>query len=136
MKKLFKVLIFTIFFALFSYFLYILFNKEVVITGFAFKNDRIFIEVSKTRINNISISNYENEKNLGSIYEKINFLKFFNNSKVYVRIDSANNRLLDTSFVIPDSYKKPIISFQDPNETNFKRTVFVIDESDKRIIIP
>jgi hypothetical protein len=116
-----------------SFWLFKYCRKEIAIIGFAVKNDRIVI--AETKANFIAKDN-ENDKGLCSFYKKESVFTFSSYAELHIQIDSSGAKLLDTVLRVAFKNNKCLISFQDPFETNYRRGVFTVDETDKRLVIP
>lgn len=104
-------------------------NREYIFTGFAYKNEIIKIKFPSKTIN--IVANIDEGKNgLCFFNEYIKYFHLMNPQKLNVQIDSLGSILLDTVLIIPNGYKKPVISFEDPTTNHFKRYVFLINDSD------
>jgi len=108
-------------------------NRECNFTGYVYKNEVIKINFSSKTIK-IVADRDESGNGLCFFSKNVKYFHFMNPLKLNVRIDSLNNILLDTVLVLPNKYKRPVISFEDPTINHFKRNIFLIDESD--IVIP
>lgn len=123
---------------IFLFFLLLMYNygnKKIQILGYAYENEKITI---KFPYNNfyLTVSGNKEDNNLCFFNKGTKYFQILGNSKLRIRIDSLNVILLDTTFVLSKSNRKPIVSFRDPSKTSFKRKFFIIDESNPRIIIP
>ena len=125
------VILLTIALATAAYFFMSSFKKTIIFTGFAYKND--IIKVSKTGLNfqTFVITANENEKHICSFYQECNYYEFSDKTTFVIQIDSGKRKLLDTALILTNKNKMPIISFEDPSKTNYKRSFFVIDQTDK-----
>jgi hypothetical protein len=112
---------------------YISNSRKVEILGFANENEKITIEFPY-KCYNFTVKGDNEGGTLRYFYRETRFFSICNKSRINIRIDSSNVKLLDTHILLTKSNRLPIISFQNPRKTTFKRCFFIIDEKD--IVIP
>jgi hypothetical protein len=107
------------------------FKKTIIFTGFAYKNDVIKISKSGRNFQAIVVTANENEKHICSFDEECNYYEFRGKTNFVIEIDSGKRKLLDTILNLTSKNEMPIISIEDPTKTNYRRSFFVIDQTDK-----
>ena len=108
------------------------FKKQITIVGFAYENDVITISQSKISLQTTIVDTInENKKRVCNFYKEFYYYKFGNKVNLKIELDSANHKLLDTVLILTEKNKVPVISFEDPTKTKFKRRFFVIDQTDR-----
>jgi hypothetical protein len=99
-------------------------KREVILTGFIYRNEKLNVSYKEVKLTPFDFRMENNNTGLLFFYEKRKLKG--NNIEVKATIDSAGIRLLDTSVLIPDNNKAPLISFLDPATTP-GRKLFVAD---------
>ena len=115
--------------AIFLFVFYYNKNREFIFTGLAYKNEIIKIKFPGKTIN-IVANMVVGRNGLCFLFENTKYFHLMNPQKINVQIDSIGSILLDTVLIVPNRYKKPLISFVDPTTNHFKRHVFLIDDSE------
>lgn len=106
-------------------------EKNMLLLGFVYKHDSITVIKNNRNLFIAKITGNEYDSGLHSFYyEKIKFEQGDKNAELEIRLDSANNNLLDTIVFIPQNYQTPFISFLSPLENNSKRIIFIGDIAD------
>jgi hypothetical protein len=127
-----------IFVALISVLILVLFlckrkNKELQITGYLYKGEKIALRVDGNNLLNI-VSTCD-ELISCSFNKKASFAQHSEDLVLHVKLDSFSLNKIDTFITIPLKYKMPVLSFQKASDAS-KRIVFLIDGEDERIVIP
>jgi hypothetical protein len=111
-------------------------KRDLIIVGFGNRGDSITVIHTINRVFKFGFNCDLGIKGNCVVNEKIQANKFFNSSSFSVKIDSSGVILLDTNIYIPTFFKSPVLSLEDPLENNYKRSVFLIDEATKGVIVP
>jgi hypothetical protein len=117
--------------AVVAYFFIGSFKKTIIFTGFAYKNDTIKINKGGLYFQTLVIKEHENEKHICSFYLECNYYEFTGKTDFMIQIDSDKRTLFDTVVVLTNRNKMPVISFEVPTKTNYGRSLFVVDQTDK-----
>ena len=104
-------------------------KKDVEISGYGHKGDSIFVLENKKVIFIIPIDCNKDSNEICPFYETK--LKIKNaDIKLNFKLISKGVSVLDTSFIIPERNKKPLISFVYPSsKSNYKRVLLLDDDS-------
>lgn len=112
-------------------------KKKLTVAGFAYANDEISIKQSMIILRTIKIDTANIDSNhIVAFSETFSCYDFGKHTNLIIEIDSSGHKLLDTTLVLSKNNKKPLVSFIYPKKTKSKRTFFVGDETDKRIVMP
>jgi hypothetical protein len=99
-------------------------KREVILTGFVYRGERIDVSYKEAKLTPFDVRVNNSINGLQFFYEKRKLRG--NQVKVKAAIDSAGIRILDTSLLIPDKNKVPLISFLEPATTP-RRQLFLAD---------
>ncbi len=110
-------------------------QKEIRAIGFAYRNDSIILRTEENVLVSFNVNGEEDKNRICSFNKKTKLYSEKKDIRLNVVIDSSNIRVLDTFVIIPKNYKEPFISFLHPSaETEYKRKLFIADESDSSFL--
>jgi len=110
-------------------------KHPIEIVGFAYKNDIIRITQFDIDLQKVVVDSLNKDSdNVCNFYKEFSYYKFGKKSNLKITIDSANYRLLDTTIQFSNKTMFPVVSFENPSKTKFKRKFFIMDKADKEYI--
>ncbi len=126
-----KWLIFLIFILLVTIFLLVLCKqseKELVVTGYANRNDLVAILINDIPLD-LKLGSGGDSRFEILIYRDIIYRSLRSTDKIHVKLDSNFICLIDTVLLLNSNNVLPRVFFENPNETNGKRKVVLIEGS-------
>ncbi len=127
-----KWLIFLISIILVTIFLLVLCKqseKELVVTGYANRNDLVTILINDIPLD-LKLGSGGDSKFEILIYRDIIYRSLRSKDKIHVKLDSNFICLIDTVLLLNSNNDLPRVFFENPNETNGKRKVVLIDDAE------